>query len=1283
MLGGGLAALTLFASCENFLKSTNVRDEILDVIAYNNAQQCTVVFRAEAGTGEFLGSVERTLHVGYESVVQFELNKADYVFKGLEAVSQNDKETSRADCIEFIEISKDENKGIYKYNVKLIKDSKDVLVRPVCVALPKVLEILPKFESNGCDQDTPIQIVLSKAVNPQNFNPSCISIYSDENLKDYFEQAKLSNDNKSIYIAPVSGKLILPPDQMISIKNIEVNYDFTDLNDEDGVSFTAKGTHSYKINKNFGNQKKITVAVQSNSEYGTFASNGQVECTVGYSIEVQFALNKAQYKFLTFEAVNSQDDSINYNHLIVLEDKEFNEEKGIYKAKIKVLEEQNNILIRPVCMELPAVTGIYPDSSDAQFANMPFSINFNMPIEGDINKARLLYALKLTAFGMDVSNYFETPEFNEDGTSLLITPKTEDYNPGKSLLSFINGLTNVRIIDVNVSFSSDAGIEKQNINLPLKSSTMSVRYKSETDYTPPEEYDFFVTRKSINLQNASEIADDDKFEIEELNLLDVYSNSSKILKNRTNGLIYIYGLYRSNSDVRNITVTEKRIRNIKGEELNDTAVTSIYTKKTPQMKLSSKNGDLYFCIAHQIHQGDDNDRNDGAFLINVTLTSGAGIQAQTKVFTAIKKSYLDFYIDYDHDFNILNGFGISNTYNQDVLFDESSFNNMLKKFSLEIGKWPVQAFGKFYDTVEYKIDNFTFEYRYADKEKDSVQNYESFSLDVDSINGQSIYITATDDLGNSAEKEFVLPSTEGYLYTMTKNGNTASLHFFHSSGGAINRLLLIKYAPDGTVTAKLYNTWNNAPLEIELIEGYNYKVAPCLYLQDPCITFWPGIPDNLKFTYDSDINTLSYEVGLKNVFTNSNGEEYPVLFEPAEKDSMLKGTIYFADNTWSKFDAIYVDVNYPNGIGGYYTERIFLKKNCYNLDFNVYTKSTFENGCSFTVYGLKGASITNGVPCTVPALKTYDPAGWKKYDNVGPYLLQPIQEAEYLEYTIKDDLSGSGPGTITLIKNGKKYEAELDGTDYKIKIPIWDIKACHTKYLDFIAEIFDAKGNKSTLPGNTTSGLKPSIKKVTKNDGTNKWHIEMCDYNDDVWGNTNDFFWNYTDKYNVESKTFENVGGTKTGNDITIPSDSLVKIRRRVPQGEARGYVPAYFIFTGSPSSGDYDLFYQNGSSKTSFAVQSDAPVYIQTRVTDYPYSECKDWTATEWQYYTKHFGEKYYEFSKDIPADTTNNIPAKIGDHTARRYTVPIDEIETGECYCVIALFADNHVEMSEVYQK
>ena len=73
LLGVSLAALTMLASCENFLKNgKDVKDEVLDSIAYNNAPSCTVSF-ADEGKGEFLGNKKETFKIGYASQIQFEV----------------------------------------------------------------------------------------------------------------------------------------------------------------------------------------------------------------------------------------------------------------------------------------------------------------------------------------------------------------------------------------------------------------------------------------------------------------------------------------------------------------------------------------------------------------------------------------------------------------------------------------------------------------------------------------------------------------------------------------------------------------------------------------------------------------------------------------------------------------------------------------------------------------------------------------------------------------------------------------------------------------------------------------------------------------------------------------------------------------------------------------------------------------------------------------------------------------------------------------------------------
>lgn len=132
---GGLLALTLFASCDNFLKNgQEVKDEVLDAIAYNNAPSCTVSFSAE-GMGEFLGNKKETFKVGYAQQVQFEVYLDDWDFTGLEAVTNDSKKTPLTNYVEFESADSDDSnssRGIYKFNVTVLKESSDILIRPVC-----------------------------------------------------------------------------------------------------------------------------------------------------------------------------------------------------------------------------------------------------------------------------------------------------------------------------------------------------------------------------------------------------------------------------------------------------------------------------------------------------------------------------------------------------------------------------------------------------------------------------------------------------------------------------------------------------------------------------------------------------------------------------------------------------------------------------------------------------------------------------------------------------------------------------------------------------------------------------------------------------------------------------------------------------------------------------------------------------------------------------------------------------------------------------------------------
>ena len=111
-------------------------------------------------------------------------------------------------------------------------------------------------------------------------------------------------------------------------------------------------------------------------------------------------------------------------------------------------------------------------------------------------------------------------------------------------------------------------------------------------------------------------------------------------------------------------------------------------------------------------------------------------------------------------------------------------------------------------------------------------------------------------------------------------------------------------------------------------------------------------------------------------------------------------------------------------------------------------------------------------------------------------------------------------------------------------------------------------------------------------------------------------------------------------------------------------------LSTLTKSSGSYDFILKNGSSISSVVVSSDQPVFVYTLVTVKDYATCSTWDTATWESkFLKHVGDTVLDFSPS--------------DHSPKRYTIPLDSIHDGECYVVIAHFADGSTAMSEVMQR
>ena len=136
--------------------------------------------------------------------------------------------------------------------------------------------------------------------------------------------------------------------------------------------------------------------------------------------------------------------------------------------------------------------------------------------------------------------------------------------------------------------------------------------------------------------------------------------------------------------------------------------------------------------------------------------------------------------------------------------------------------------------------------------------------------------------------------------------------------------------------------------------------------------------------------------------------------------------------------------------------------------------------------------------------------------------------------------------------------------------------------------------------------------------------------------------------------------------------DSLVKIAftATIPNPSSAydsdnfGVSNAVYMYCGTISDFSSKIvFLENGAMLT-----SNYPVIVYTLVTKQPLSECKDWDIKQWDRRRRQIGKEYFAFNSSGSSDI---------------YESPLDQIEPGECYIIVAHFSDGSIKYSSVRQR
>lgn len=1053
----GVLLFISFSACKNFMNSESVKKEIQNTIAYNNALTCQILLKAQQGTGEFLSDGEKDCKEGYTIDIQFTLNSAEYVFKGFKAVGKTDETKSLAENVEIIDTSTEIEKknGVYKAKVILLKLSDDIMIRPDCLLIPKVLDITPGFSPQGYDQDSIIQVKFNKSVNPESFGDfkDILSIYSDtEDLASYFGTPYFSENNTVLSIPPVQGKYILAPDSNRKL-DVTIDIDFTTVKDVDGLTVEPISPYKYRINDSFGNQVKVKFLLRAEEGFGKFDTEGEIECSMGFEYQIQYRVDTSKYYFVGLEAY-SRDGTQSKKDSVTFIENQKDDANGNYDISVIITNNTNDILIKPKCLLLPAAESHTPVSDKQnQYANTPIKIYFNMPMDRTFNFSNV----HISYNDESLENLFETPVLSDDKKVLTIKPIATElikYLESKSMYLMV----------MDVSLSEDLSIVKDGVTLPLQvnsHSSFAVCYMAEWEKEIPVYRDLFVTKKEMSLQTAASITE--KFNNDTIYSKEGFTEeqfTQKVMQNLVRDTVYIYGCYYDGeSGVKSVEVNELTTHDPQdGNLLQNKPTVTVYTTLSENAEFVTVNGETKFCIKHKITQ------QNGPVRLTVTVKDACENAAESLIYYAIKKDSFDNNGS-SIGSNLYNAVGRNNSSSwKDFDYTEETYLEAIKAITLNMSETiqgDVQySAAQVYLDVTLPQDSYSMKCRYIDKtgalcEEEMVPESNpwdyvwKYSLNVDHVAGLSVTIVGTDILGNTSEEIFSFPEP------MTKDDCFVVLNNFQSEGYftySIYDKRTLKEIPnyshylvktDSTGKSQVRSNYSTVPLSTSntyrMILGNSYLSGE----------FVNGFSFSTADYDSSYVLPAAIKVSDMHIEETEDPFYYDVVITLQDNE----------ESSWRNYDYV--------AIGDPMSDSVFNEENgTFVKRFRALSLRNFN--WQFRVGGYIGNRKTVSDFYQFPTLELDD---WNIFDTDPPSFWltswSSLKKDEYVVYNIgNDNLSGTKQGNIKLENEEgtviKTYNAEYIDGYFRIIIPAWEISPKNGFVYTIKYEVEDKAGNKAS-----------------------------------------------------------------------------------------------------------------------------------------------------------------------------------------------------------------------------
>ena len=514
---------------------------------------------------------------------------------------------------------------------------------------------------------------------------------------------------------------------------------------------------------------------------------------------------------------------------------------------------------------------------------------------------------------------------------------------------------------------------------------------------------------------------------------------------------------------------------------------------------------------------------------------------------------------------------------------------------------------------------------YDQDEYPGVKNWNCTLTNVASVNGLKIKINVEDDLGNTGSMDYVFP-LERTIESIQTSGNTKSVTLSKMPDTPNYGLIIYKGVDEDDNSWKAYY---DDITQFDIVKGYEYY-----YIANDSGYLTSELSS--LYTYNSDFSIPDYVID----FVGEPGIQ-------AAESGMTTIKVTIPQEAWSYYDNIFVKHKYDS-----YERYSYFESNATQLTITTYTKNLFQFDNTITVFGEKNKKCKQGESKSITvsnendnvAPKIYnDNWHWPQYGDIN-YLNIIFQEEE----TNIQSITFNGK-SCAFTKSGNKYTVKLnvyDCIDYSTpQQPIWNFNLVAT----------DEAENSGVLDQADEYIIKSTSPSIQTKDSSG------ITFQRSSSGGIIFYYFNTSSKKWILSNLW-----TMGANEKKYTTKNQFIIVRGL-------YSSPKYYYTGLDSSynfknsGKYDYILANGSSKSSVVVSSDAPVFVHTVVTTYPYDTCQYWTVDDWEFYKKTIGDEQFNYDG----------------WEQQKYTILVDEINQYECYVVIAHFADGTSAMSDVMVK